>query len=224
MSNPRQLYPLVSADVALFSVVDDRLHVLLVRRAEAPHAGQWALPGGILKPDVDKDLHDTAQRVMRGKLAVDVPYLEEVCTASGPHRDERGWSISVLYLALLPMDQVHVAVGNKIDALKWADPFAADTSLAFDHSELLRKAMDRLRTKVERHALPLHMLPQKFTLSQLQRICEIVLGRDLDKSVFRRRLKELHAQNLVEVNGEMARGVQRPAQLWRAADGFKFID
>jgi len=84
--------------------------------------------------------------------------------------------------------------------------------------------MDRLRTKVERHALPLHMLPQKFTLSQLQRICEIVLGRDLDKSVFRRRLKELHAQNLVEVNGEMARGVQRPAQLWRAADGFKFID
>lgn len=224
MLNPRQLYPLVFADVALFSVVDDRLHVLLVRRAEAPHAGQWALPGGILKPDIDKDLHGTAQRVLRGKLAVDVPYLEEVCTASGPHRDERGWSISVLYLALLPMDQVHVAVGNKIDALKWVDPFAADAPLAFDHSELLRKAMDRLRAKVERHALPLHMLPQKFTLSQLQRICEIVLGRDLDKSVFRRRLKELHAQNLVEVNGEMVRGVQRPAQLWRAADGFKFID
>ena len=223
MLNIRELYPLVFADVALFSVVDDRLHVLLVRRAEDPHAGQWALPGGILKPDVDKDLHGTAQRVMRGKLAVDVPYLEEVCTASGPHRDERGWSISILYLALLPMDQVHAAVGNKIDALKWVDPFARDALLAFDHSELLHKAMDKLRAKVERHALPLHMLPQKFTLSQLQRISEIVLGRDLDKSVFRRRLKDLHGEDLVEVTGEMVRGVQRPAQLWRAADGFQFI-
>lgn len=219
----RELYPLVFADVALFSVVDDRLKVLLVSRAEDPHAGQWALPGGILKPDVDMDLNGTAQRVMRGKLSVDVPFLEEVCTASGPHRDERGWSISVLYLALLPMDQVNAAVGNKIDALKWVDPFAANAPLAFDHSELLNKAITRLRTKVERHALPLHMLPQKFTLSQLQRTCEIVLGRDLDKSVFRRRLKDLHVQELVEVTGEMVRGLQRPAQLWRAADGFQFI-
>lgn len=223
MLNTRELYPLVFVDVALFSVVDDRLRVLLVRRVEAPHAGQWALPGGILKPDVDKDLHGTAQRVMRGKLAVEVPFLEEVCTASGSQRDERGWSISVLYLALLPMDQVHAAVGNKIDALTWVDPFSANVLLAFDHSELLHNAISRLRAKVERHALPLHMLPQKFTLSQLQRTCEIVLGRDLDKSVFRRRLKDLHGQDLVEVTGEMIRGIQRPAQLWRAADGFQFI-
>lgn len=223
MLNPRDLYPLVFADVALFSVLDDRLHVLLVRRAEDPHAEKWALPGGILKPEVDKDLQGTAQRVMRGKLEVDVPFLEEVGTASGTHRDARGWSISVLYLALLPMDQVHVAVGNKINALKWVDPLVEDTSLAFDHAELLQRAMIRLRAKVERHALPLHMLPQKFTLSQLQRICEIVLGRDLDKSVFRRRLKDLHVNDLEEVEGEMVRGVQRPAQLWRAADGFQFI-
>lgn len=223
MSNTRELYPLVFADIALFSVLDDRLHVLLVRRSEDPLAGKWALPGGILKPEVDKDLLGTAQRVMRGKLSVDVPFLEEVCTASGPHRDERGWSISVLYLALFPMDQVNAAVGNKIDALKWVDPFAANAPLAFDHSELLNKAITRLRTKVERNALPLHMLPQKFTLSQLQRTCEIVLGRDLDKSVFRRRLKDLHGQELVEVTGEMVRGLQRPAQLWRAANGFQFI-
>lgn len=214
---------MVFTDVALLSVVDDRLHVLLVRRAEGPQAGKWALPGGILKPEVDKELQGTAQRVMHGKLGVDVPHLEEVCTASGPHRDERGWSISVLYLALLPMDQVHAAVGNKIHELKWVDPFSQGTSLAFDHAELLQKAMARLRAKVERHALPLHMLPQRFTLSQLQRICEIVLDRELDKSVFRRRLKDWHVQDLVEVEGEMVRGVQRPAQVWRAADGFQFI-
>lgn len=223
MLNLRELYPLVLVDVALFSVVDDRLHVLLVRRSEEPHAGQWALPGGILKPDVDPDLRGAAQRVMSGKLTVDVPYLEEVCTASGPQRDERGWSISVLYLALLPMDQVHVAVGKKIDALQWVDAYSTGAPLAFDHTELLRKAMTRLRTKVERHALPLHMLPHKFTLSQLQRTCEIILGHDLDKSVFRRRLKDLHSQDLVEVTGEMVRGAQRPAQLWRAGDGFQFI-
>lgn len=224
MLNPRELYPLVLVDVALFSVVDDRLHVLLVHRSEDPHVGQWALPGGILKPDVDQSLRGTAQRIMRGKLSVDVPYLEEVCTASGPQRDKRGWSISILYLALLPMDRVNVAVGKKIDALQWVNPASIDAPLAFDHAELLHKAMTRLRTKVERHALPLHMLPQKFTLSQLQKTCEIVLGRDLDKSVFRRRLKDSHSQDLVEVTGEMVRGVQRPAQLWRAADGFQFIE
>jgi hypothetical protein len=107
------------------------------------------------------------------------------------------------------MDQVNAAVGNKIDALKWVDPFAANAPLAFDHSELLNKAITRLRTKVERHALPLHMLPQKFTLSQLQRTCEIVLGRDLDKSVFRRRLKDLHGQELVEVTGKWS-GITTP--------------
>jgi 8-oxo-dGTP diphosphatase len=223
MLSPREWYPMVLVDVALFSVMDDRLHVLLVRRSEEPHAGQWALPGGILKPDVDQNLRGAAQRVMRGKLSVDVPYLEEVCTASGPQRDERGWSISVLHLALLQMDQVHVAVGKKIDALQWVDACSIGSPLAFDHAELLRKAMARLQTKVERHALPLHMLPHKFTLPQLQRTCEIILGRDLDKSVFRRRLKDLHSQDLVEIAGEMFRGGQRPAQLWRAGDGFQFI-
>lgn len=223
MSTPRELFPLVLVDVALFSVVDDRLKVLLVRRAEDPHAGKWALPGGILKPDVDADLASAAHRVMRGKLSVDLPHLEEVCTASGSNRDERGWSVSVLYLALLPMDQVQAVVGEKIKALEWIDPSAMTSVLAFDHGILLARAMKRLRQKVERHALPLHMLPEKFTLTQLQRTCEVILGRDLDKSVFRRRLKEVHGSDMMEVVGEMQRGLQRPAQLWRAADRFEFL-
>lgn len=219
----RELYPLVFVDVALFSVVDDRLRVLLVRRAEEPLAGKWALPGGILKPDEDTNLLSAAHRVMRGKLGIDLPHLEEVCTASGPKRDARGWFISVLYLALLPMDRVQAAIGKKITALQWADPLVLQPELAFDHGRLLGRAMERLQQKVARHALPLHMLPGKFTLTQLQRVCEVILGRDLDKSVFRRRLKEVHSDDLVEVVGEKQGGVQRPAQLWRAADGFQFL-
>jgi 8-oxo-dGTP diphosphatase len=219
-----QLFPLVLVDVALFSVVDDQLKVLLVRRAEEPHAGKWALPGGILRPDKDADLMAAACRVMLGKLNVHLPHMEEVCTASGPARDERGWSISVLYLALLPMDQVQATAGSKVEALEWVSPCDLKFPIAFDHTDLLNRALLRLKKKVERHALPMHMLPEKFTLAQLQRTCEIILGRGLDKSVFRRRIKEIHSADLVEIAGEKQGGVQRPAQLWRTAEGFQFID
>ena len=92
--------------------------------------------------------------------------------------------------------------------------------MAFDHDELLAAAVASLRNKVERHALPLHLLPEKFTLTELQRICEAVLGRSLDKGVFRRRLRD--SPDLQEVPGEFVRGSQRPAQVYRAEKVFRF--
>ena len=214
------LYPLVSADVAIFSVDRDALRVLLVRRAQAPEALQWALPGALLKPDDDEDLHATARRALRDKVDVDVAHLAQVGSFSGARRDPRGWSISVLFYALLPGDQVHAVVKSRIEAVEWLDASHPGCPLAFDHAVLLDAALCVLRGKVERHALPLHLLPARFTLTALQRTCEAVLGRLLDKSVFRRRLKD--SEDLVEVSGEFVVGSQRPAQLYRARDGFVF--
>jgi ADP-ribose pyrophosphatase YjhB (NUDIX family) len=216
----KKLFPLVTADVALFTIEDHNLRVLLVKRANEPEQGTWALPGGVLDPSKDRSLDDTARRALSGKTRVDVPFLEQVATFSGAERDPRGWSLSVLYYALLPRDQVPAVAGEKTEEIDWVDAFTPAVALAFDHAELLAAAHARLRDKVQRSALPLHLLPARFTLTELQRTCEVILGRSLDKSAFRRRLKD--EPDLIELEGEFLRGAQRPAQLYRAADGFRF--
>lgn len=219
MNATRELFPLVSVDIALFSVDQSRLQVLLVKRAEEPAAKQWALPGGILKPHLDDSLEAAARRVLAHKVSVELPLVEEVCTFSGPDRDPRGWSLSVLFYSLLPRDQVNALVRNKVEALEWVDASLPGHRLAFDHAQHLTAAVAKIRGKVDTGTLPLHLLPEKFTLTRLQRTIEAILGRELDKSSFRRQLKS--SSDLVELD-EYERGAQRPAQLFRASDGFLF--
>lgn len=222
----RQLFPLVSADVALFSIGDRCLQVLLVQRSQEPAAGRWALPGAVLKPDVDHDLEATARRALRDKVSVEVPFLEQLRTFAGADRDPRGWSLGVLHYALLPRDQVQAVVRSKVEDARWADADAEGQDLAFDHSAQLQFARSALRAQVREHALPLHLMPERFTLTQLQQVCEVILasghgeGAQLDKGAFRRRFAG--SPDIVEIPGEFERGAQRPAQLFRVAPGFRF--
>jgi 8-oxo-dGTP diphosphatase len=216
----KTLYPLVMTDIALFTVHDRRLQVLLVKRAEAPAAGQWALPGGFLKPGQDASLDATAARVLLRKTSVNVPHLEQVATFSGPDRDPRDWSVCTLYYALLPADRIAAVRGEKTEAVEWCDAHRPGHRLAFDHALMLRQAVEVLHAKVDRLALPLHLMPEKFTLTELQQACEAILGRALDKSVFRRRIKD--SADLVLLPGEFVHGPQRPAQLYVARAGFRF--
>jgi ADP-ribose pyrophosphatase YjhB (NUDIX family) len=225
MSTNPKIYPLVSADVALFSVADDRLQVLLVRRAREPELHGWALPGAVLKPELDRDLEATARRALRDKVSIELPHVEPVATFSGPDRDPRGWSVAQLFLALLARDQVQAVKGSKVEEIRWADADRGARGLAFDHGAQLAAAREALRDKVERYRLPLHLLPPQFTLTELQRVVEAVLrvsrlDKGLDKGAFRRRLKA--SDELVAIRGEFARGAQRPAQLYRAREGFVF--
>lgn len=216
------LFPLVLVDIALFSIVDDCLQVLLVKRAQEPELRRWALPGGILKPDIDADLEGAARRVMRSKVSCEIPHIEEVRTFSGADRDPRGWSVSVLYWALLPYDHVTALVRDKVEKVDWFDANATGHRLAFDHNQQLNAALGVLRNRitVSLPALPLHLMPEKFTLTELQKTCQSILGREIDKAAFRRRLKD--SPDLVELPGEMQRGSHAPAQLYSARDGFTF--
>jgi len=220
MSVTKTLFPLVSVDVALFSIERDRLGVLLVKRANEPELHRWALPGGVLKPDLDANLESAARRVLQAKISVDVPHLEEVRTFSGAERDPRGWSVAVLFYALLPADRVQAVISSKIEEAKWAPAARTGHRLAFDHDRQLDAALGALRRKVEEHTLPLHLLPSRFTLTALQHTCELILERRFDKAAFRRRLKT--SSDLQAVPGEFVRGVQRPAQLYEARPGFTF--
>ncbi len=216
----KQLYPLVSVDVALFCVEDGQLKVLLVRRAQDPARHAWALPGGLIQPEGDASLEGAALRVLRDKIDVHVEAPTQVATFSGPGRDPRGWSMATLFYALLPRDHVQAVEKHKVEQLEWTDAHDPGRALAFDHSEQLASAVGALQQRVSARQLPLHLLPQEFTLTQLQRTCEAILRRDLDKSVFRRRLMD--SADLVDTGRLTEGGRQRPARLFSAAEEFRW--
>ena len=117
-------------------------------------------------------------------------------------------------------DRSQAVAGDKTEAIEWCNPERPVHRLAFDHAQLLDRALVTLRAKVERGALPLHLLPGRFTLTDLQRACEAILGRELDKAAFRRKIADVPA--LLAVRGQFVRGPQRPAQLYRTAANFAF--
>jgi 8-oxo-dGTP diphosphatase len=209
--------PLVTVDIAIFAVRDDALHVLTVKRPmnkSEPFPGVWALPGGFVDLKLDVDLEACALRKLKEKTGVAAPYLEQVGSWGSADRDPRGWSVTQVYFALLSHDDLHVtAGGNAVDAT-WLriDGHRVREKLAFDHAELLKAAVTRLRNKVEYTSLPAFLMPNEFTLSELQYAYEVVLGRTLEKKAFRTRML---AADLLEPLPRHKEGPNRPAQLFK---------
>ncbi|MBL8506966.1 MAG: NUDIX hydrolase [Chitinimonas sp.] len=205
--------PLTSVDLVIFTVRAETLQVLLVQRGEHPYRGWWALPGGFIDIHRDQDLEATALRKLQEKTGVLSPYLEPLQGFGNKTRDPRGWSTTFGYFALIPSDKLELVHGARTEAAQWFPLSAIPTSLAFDHAEILACGVSRLRSKVEYSSLLVHLLPSQFTLSELQRMHEIVLGRTLDKSAFRKRIKD--GDYLEEIPGQQRLGSNRPAQLYR---------
>ena len=215
---PSRAYPMpfTRIELAVLSIVDGTLAVLLGKRVQAPHKGKWALPGGVLRIDLDADLPAAAQRVASERLGVRVPFLRLLTAVGSRSRDPRApWGLAIVYRALVPLDAFDPKAGKRLEDLRWVpvDEAAADARLAFDHAELVRGAAEVTRAEIDRLDLPFGFLPEKFTLGELQGTCEALLGRHLDKSSFRRRLDEKGV--LLPVRGEMRTGAFRPAQLYR---------
>lgn len=201
--------PITTVDVALFSLQEGELAVLLSRRQAAPFARAWALPGGFVHAQEDADLGATARRVLRDKTDAEVSYLEQLYTFSGAVRDPRGWSISVAYYALVPV----AALGNVDGGQALLYPVEHIPSLPFDHGVIVGAAVDRLRNKSSYSSLPTYLLPDTFTLADLKEVYEQVIGAGLDRTTFRRNML---AQDVIEpVPGETRGGAHRPAQLYR---------
>ena len=212
--------PLVTVDVVIFTVIDEQLKVLLVRRPDEagdPYPGRVALPGGFIDVEVDASLHHCALRKLSEKTGFETPYLEQLGSWGSATRDPRGWCATHVYFALVPPPETGEATGSTAPpASEWIDvDTALRKRLAFDHAEILAAAVERLRGKVEYTSLPAFLLPEPFTLPQLQRTYEIVLGRPMDKSAFRKRM--LDAQFLAEA-GSIAGDAGRAAMGYRVLD------
>ena len=201
---------LLTTDIVLFTIQQERLKVLLVRRASAPFKGCWALPGGFVQDG--ESLGDCARRELLEETGVDEAYLEQLYTFGDPDRDPRGRVVTVAYFALVRSDNLILEAATDADAAAWF-PAIELPDLAFDHAEILQVARDRLSAKVEYSTIAFQFLPEEFTLSQAQTVHEAVLGRTLDKRNFR---TALNARKLVKGTGRKYQdGMGRPAELFR---------
>jgi len=208
--------PAVTVDIILFTFRDSQLQVLLIQRKKPPFAGKWALPGGFVQ--MDESLEDAALRELGEETGVRNIYLEQLYTFGAPNRDPRGRVITVAYFALLSAHQVismeqqgQIQGNDDASDARWWDIYDLP-DLAFDHSPILDYALQRLRWKLEWTALGFLLLPEAFTLSELQHAYETILHEPLDKRNFRRKIL---SAGLLEPTGAFREGDHRPAKLYQ---------
>ncbi len=217
--------PSVTVDCVVFGLDGDALSVLLVERAVPPFEGQWALPGGFVRED--EDLDAAARRELEEETGLSLAWLEQLYTFGAVDRDPRGRVITVAFYALVKTTTGALRASTDARDARW---FPADDvpDLAFDHLQILQVARERLRGKVSWQPVGFELLPERFTLSQLQQLYETVLGRRLDKRNFRRKVLAL---GLLQETDFRSTGPGRPARLYRfdrdeyerlEAEGFVF--
>lgn len=201
--------PSVTVDLVIFTIAQNDLKVLLIRRGQEPFKGRWALPGGFV--GIDESLERAAARELKEEVGVKDVYLEQLYTFGDPKRDPRGRVISVTYFALVDAEHQRIAAASDAAAAEWHSVFNPP-KLAFDHRKILDYAVWRLRNKLEWTTVGYELLPKKFTLSELQRVYEIILQRPVDKRNFR---KKILAQGQIhELNETRADVAHRPAKLY----------
>jgi len=201
--------PSVTVDVVIFSVMEGELKVLLIKRKKWPFEGMWAIPGGFV--DIDEPLEDAAARELDEETGVEGVYLEQFYTFGQPDRDPRTRVISVAYLALVDAGRLQPRAADDAADVGWFsvhDP----PPLAFDHADILKRALQRLRHKLESTALGSLFMPDEFTLSELRRAYERILNQELDGRRFRRRIL---AADILEETGTRRGGGRRAPRLYR---------
>ncbi len=202
--------PSLTVDCVVFGVDESTLKILLIERGIEPFAGQWALPGGFVR--MHEDLESAALRELSEETGVTKLYLEQLYTFGAAERDPRGRVVTIAYYALVRLADHRVRAATDARDAAW---YAIDDlpPLAFDHRKIVDVARERLRGKVRYKPIGFELLPHKFTLTELQKLYEIVLERALDKRNFR---KKILGMELLVALDEVEAGVShRAARLYK---------
>jgi 8-oxo-dGTP diphosphatase len=213
--------PSVAVDVALIAATGGQLRTFLVKRDRHPFRGRWALPGTFV--GMAESLDGAARRALQDKAGVRGVFLEQLYTFGRPGRDPRTRVISVAYYALVEAARLPASLATARIVVPWegetggpvqvVDEEQRALALAFDHHDILGMAVLRLRGKLDYAPIGFQLLGDTFTLLELQRVHETVLGRELNKDSFRRRML---ASGQLQATGKMQSGaVHRPAELYR---------
>lgn len=215
MTTTHRRYPPlgVAVDVVLFTVVEGRLDLLLTERESAPFAGWWSLPGGFVGEH--ESAEEAAVRELRKKAGVEDVFLEQLYTFTRPDRDPRSRVVSVAYYALVSAER---AAGGGTRASRWFPvrleedrlEIGDGLELAFDHLEIAETAVRRIRGKLDYAPIGFQLLPEQFTLTELQQVYEAVLGEPMDKRNFRAKVQR---SGQVRPLDAFKTGSHRPARL-----------
>src|SRR5438128_3476176 len=200
----------LTVDCVVFGFDGGELKVLLIERALEPFKGRWALPGGFVR--VDETLDEAARRELEEEAGLKDVFLEQLYTFGAVDRDPRERIVSDAYYALVKLAAHATRAATDAAHTRWF-PVSKVPRLAFDHAFILATALTRLKGKVRYQPIGFELLPPKFTLSQLQHLYEAVLGAELDKRNFRK--KVLSFDLLVPLKEKQMAGRHRPAQLFR---------
>ena len=200
----------LTVDCVVFGLDESELKVLLIQRGLEPFKGRWALPGGFVR--VDEALEQAARRELAEETGLKNVFLEQLYTFGEVKRDPRERVVSVAYYALVKLSDHRAKAATDAANAEWF-PVSRLPKLAFDHAAILRTALSRLQGKVRYQPIGFELLPEKFTLSQLQHLYEAVLETTLDKRNFRK--KVLGFGLLAPLEETLMIGRHRPAQLFR---------
>lgn len=202
--------PALTVDCVVFGFDEEDLKVLLIQRDLEPFAGKWALPGGFVQ--VDETLETAARRELQEETGMSDIYLEQLYTFGAVDRDPRERVVSVAYYALVNLYDHKVQAATDAREALWF-PVDDTPALAFDHAHILQVAHERLRGKVRYQPIGFELLPEKFTLSQLQHLYETILDKPLDKRNFRKKI--LSMDLLVELDEVQTDVAHRAARLYQ---------
>ncbi|MCK4650054.1 NUDIX hydrolase [Candidatus Pacearchaeota archaeon] len=200
--------PSLTVDIVIFTIREDELKVLFVKRDINPFREKWALPGGFVR--MDESLEDAAKRELKEETGVQNVYLEQLFSFGDIKRDPRGRVITVAYMALTNSENIKLKATTDVSDVKWFSVKKIPT-LAFDHKKILDYSLKRLKWKFEYTTVAFSLLPQKFTISQIQKIYEIVFNKRFDKRNFAKKIISLNILREEELKKNVS---HRPPMLY----------
>ncbi len=201
-------HPAVTTDCVIFGFNGERLQVLLIERGIEPYKGHWAFPGGFLK--MDETAEEGAKRELKEETGLADAYIQQLHTFSNPDRDPRERVITIAYYALVKIQEVKG--GDDAASARWF-PLDEIPPLAFDHDYILRMATQRLREQIHFQPIGFELLPEKFTIKELQSLYEAILGINFDRRNFAKKM--LHLEILTELDETVWPTPKREAKLYK---------
>ena len=201
-------HPAVTTDCVIFGFNGESLQVLLIERGIEPFKGRWAFPGGFLK--MDETAEEGAKRELKEETGLENAYIQQLHTFSAPNRDPRERVITIAYYALVKIQEVKG--GDDAASARWF-PLDEIPPLAFDHDYILRMATQRLREQIHFQPIGFELLPEKFTIRELQSLYETILGINFDRRNFSKKM--MHLEILTELNETVWPTPKREARLYK---------
>ena len=206
-------HAVVAVDVVIFSILNQKLSVLLLKLKEDPLAGKWALPGGLVTKN--ESLTEAVKRHMKNRVGTENVHVEQLYTFGDPNRDPKGWVVSVAYMALLSSNKFEPKTSERYETISW-HPIQGLPDMAYDHKEIVLTAVKRLKNKITYTNIIKDLMAAEFTLTELQDMHELILEKPLDKRNFRKKILTLGILAKLE---KLKEGTpMRPAQLYSFKD------